>query len=563
MSNNFISGAYYANNILLIEFNCKMCTLGTHSILESANYSISSKCTNNRIILKNYVTKILDFNDSFISFSTTNEFTNLFTNDIFLIAGNIEIKKINYVLTLDNLLCDFVCSTKIINDMQVSSLENCTLSLIDDYKIIVNDNNDIKFNKLFIDDFFVKINFSIIDIVSISRICHNSFEITIPSNIVQSYTDTINLCTKDNIKSFDNLKRPIKANTCVSASNELKTTLLNLSVFSYENSTLTIALTFNNPILRFDANDFYIFINGLRVPSSTKLRYINKNIVFVELHKICFFSPNAFCIKVSKIQKEFYYTVDTKLKYIEYFSKTKKSAVIANFSSISLTNDSSVAVLTTLFTDILKNISMQTQNLIPHLNEDSSILTLQISNFAKINIYGKNLSATVFSQNPECIISSKDNSFIINFATAILAYISENANYMDFKPLYAIVSQDNTIAYSSFEIPVNFELSNSITCDVTNYGDSWSLLGKNIYLPTTIIVDKSVVTRDYGNSNIYTTFNSDIYIKEQYTGLVSTPVYIKFINITAKKVYSHLHLNYNVEFINSSIEDLIILDEDI
>lgn len=562
MSNNFISGAYYANNILLIEFNRKMSTLGTHSILESANYSISSECTNNRKNLKNYVTNILDFNDCFILFSTTNEFTNLFTTDVLLIAGNIEIKKINYVLTSDNLLCDFSCSTKIINNMQISSLENCSISLIDSYKLIIKDNNDIKFSKLFIDDFFVKINSSVIDIISISKIYHNSFEVIIPSDIVQSYTDTINLCTKNNIKSFDNLERPIKANTCISVSNELKTKLLNLSVFSYENSTLTIALTFNNSILRFDSNDFYIFINDFRMPSTTKLRYLNKNTVFVELPKICFFSPNAFCIKVSTIQKEFYYTVDTKLKYIEYFSKIKKSALIANFASITLTNDSSNSILTAFFTDILKNIPSQIQTLIPQLNSNFSILTLQISNFAKINIYGENLSTNVFSQNPECTISSKDNSFIVNFAASILVYISKNADYIDFKPLYEIVSKNGTIAYSSFEIPVSFDSSNSITCDVNNYGDSWSLLGKDIYLPTTIIVDKSVANRNYGNSNVNTTFNSDIYIKEQYTGALSSPVNIKFINIIAKKIYSHLHLNYNVEFINSSIEDLIILDED-
>lgn len=565
MINNFISHCYINDDILLIQFNTSMKTAGSNSILKASNYSIRDGCTTSH--LSKYIYAVHDFSNYFVSFKTNPSFNTILSNAVKLEGGIIFKDSINYISSDEGYVCNFECGVPIENPLEKSSLQNCSIVLEGTRKLILTDNNDIKFKTLYKSDFFINVNSDIneesgIFPIYVQKIGASKYSLLFSSNISSSPDDVIKLSTISNPSSFDVLKRTIKGDDSAIAKNTTPFKLVNASIYSYENEELVLGLEFNAKALRFDINDFNISLNNKHVCSTTKYKYLNNKFCFITINNVCTFTTDTSSIKITTKNTSNYYTVDSRLSPISYSCVSTPKLLFGKSAILAKESESLFSFLMVNFDYNLQEISIENLSL-DYALIDNSIMHIKFNDFGELFLYGDNLSPLTVTKllfN----ISTYEKTLEINFTSEILSYITnQQIHYIDFKPLYKIKSQNKVLAFSSFEVPVSFSKENSITIQPDDFGPTWSLLGQDIYLPTIILVDKSVAIRDYGNSIIFTNFYNDLYIKEVASNTILPSIKLNFSNINATNLYTHLSDNYVVKFSNSSIEKLKILSEEI
>ena len=127
-------------------------------------------------------------------------------------------------------------------------------------------------------------------------------------------------------------------------------------------------------------------------------------------------------------------------------------------------------------------------------------------------------------------------------------------NYISFSPNQNLQSVDGTYILISYEASVTFSPPPTLTIYPLDEGNEWSILGKTIANPVTLIVDRSKTLRNYGNLNEKTTFLNDLYIVHDDSKNIYDDVTITFTNIKASNIYVNLPDEYNLVIESSTID---------
>lgn len=557
MINKFMSHCYYNDEIIFIKFNTQMCTVGVNSILDPSNYSIITNYTS--VLLSDYIKSNFYTSDYFVSFNVTNSFKDAVFNSSQLSSASIRKNHIGYVTDINGFINNFECGSSISKITEKSSLQNCTFEILENRKIVITDNNLVNFIKLYLSDFYITINDVIVKPLFLEKFEPNIFILHFKDEILKTSDDILTLNIIELAASTDALNRTILNNDSVLLKNDLLPTVKAVSIYSYENTTLTLAFECNNRIMRYDANDFYIYINNKEVIPTSKSRYLNKNIFFIDIENIYAFDPNNTFIRVSRKEKKLLYTIDSNFNILKPFNIINKNAFIGLCASITIASDNAHSVLSLKFNynlPIIQNLSSTAKFT---LNTDKTVAKLTFDNIGELSFYGSSLA----NMNSLDFTVNTSNS-VLEFITSseLLSFSNQNdVKYIDFAPSFDLRAIDNTLIFRSFEIPVTFSTLTTIICNTEDFGDDWSLLGSDIYLPVIIYVNKSVYERNYGSLNLKTTFHNNVYIRHQVSEDQLGQVYLKFINIKAEKMHVYLSDEYKCTFNSSSLTNVKILDE--
>ena len=190
------------------------------------------------------------------------------------------------------------------------------------------------------------------------------------------------------------------------------------------------------------------------------------------------------------------------------------------------------------------------------LSSSKDKISLNIEGIGTLNLYGSDFYSY---DNKEYIAECTINEDILNIAIDLIEddFYSTNinkTNYISFSPNQNLQSVDGTYILISYEASVTFSPPPTLTIYPLDEGNEWSILGKTIANPVTLIVDRSKTLRNYGNLNEKTTFLNDLYIVHDDSKNIYDDVTITFTNIKASNIYVNLPDEYNLVIESSTID---------
>ncbi|WP_297520078.1 hypothetical protein [uncultured Clostridium sp.] len=585
MKNHFVEFCYTTSKYIYIKFNRPMTLTGPHSILNTKNYLLSGLIITNNcstVCLSNLTCEIYSFGDDFVSFKYKN--INISLLDATIQCGYIDKENIYFITDVADIIHDFSCSTLITTHNSSTSLEFCTASLYESKNLTLKNNNLIKYHKLIPSDFYIKNENTSYSPYEIKEETSDTYIFKFKSDIIRKASESLYLCTTQTCKSTDALGITISTDECLNIENFLPTTPISLSIFSYVDDILGIALDFSNEIKRYDSNDFYFSIKGKRYNAKGRERYIKGNIIYFFIYDLydfdCYSTPVSITYKNPKKP----YTLDKNLKAIQMTTKLTSNTLygISGILDTTSTNKFNIAILDiefsnyllednfdtfgklSLWKDLKKGLFLPT--ILNHSEYLSSIedtlLTFYINDLVLILLHTplNIISASEFDDTYNVKVSLTEKRCVAEMDN-FLSSIHDTIEYIEVIPLHKIKSHNYTLPITSIEIPLTLIASDSesIICDPTNQGNSWTLLGQTVVLPTTLLVNKVYQTFNYGSLGKKTIFQDSLYIKNTDTKKIFDTATINFINLKGETLYISLDDAYSFNFDTCEFENTIIL----
>lgn len=540
---------------LLIVFNKNInYNLTKSKILNPNNYYLISK--HSSLPLSSLISSIYCYNNNFISFNLK--------DDSYKILK--EYNKIKFESSyLKNNSTPQINKLSIISFIEKENIEslfdNCESFIEESYSLKIINTNIIPYYRVYKDDFYILVNENKFYPSEIFHEDENTLQINFNNKIISSPLDKVVLFTKMKCKSINALGSKLKANDSIEVSNLLKTTVKNISINSYINNTLTLAVEFTSEILRYDSKDFIVHINNKYYPCTGHSSFTD-NLIKLTIDNIFNLDFQNDLITLKVIETSYIYTLDSRYLPISNSNYKKAKYFLAlngELISIPILN---LLKLNVFFNKKIKNITKTQSFGYLNISDNKEILTLSITDIGKLQIYGTDLNISNSNIEYKLSINSECNTLEFSIDTTNFNFINENKDkikYIDFLPSEYLSSADSTLALTSFEAPITFYTEEFISSSPDNYDDSWTLLGKTLDKRSIIFVDSSSPTRDYGNLITHTTFLKDLYIKYTDSNTNYNSIDINLINIKADTVYINLPDNFNLNLYYCDFNNLKLL----
>ena len=339
------------------------------------------------------------------------------------------------------------------------------------------------------------------------------------------------------------------------------TKLKNVSIISYEDFNLSLALEATNEILRYAASDFSFTLCSKVIYSATYIPYAkSKNIMYITLKNIDSFDLFTDFITVKYLNKSIPYTIDLNYNNLLEFRSFTSKSFISKKGIISYTSNIFKTIIKITFSEYIKKIK-DNVFILPSINTDKSKIELNIENIGILNIFGENLilppnlkfsTAQIFSTLDVLNIIIDCSTFNFFFQNII------NISYCDFTSFESILSINNIQPYKNFSAFLKIEPLNIITSIPLDNGVNWTMLGAIITTDTQILVDKTSNIFIYGSPDLETTFTKTLYLYNLDDGAYDD-INITLINIKAQNFFVKLSANFTLNIENCNITNLEIL----
>ena len=518
------------------------------------NYYLISK--HSLLPLNALISSIYCYDDNFISFNLKEDAYNILKQYNKIKFEPSSLKK-DSILKINN--ASIISFIK--KDIIETSFNNCESFIKDKHSLKIINNDIIPYYKVYKDDFFIIVNENKFYPSELLHESENTLQMNFDNEIINSPLDKVMLFTKMKCKSINAFDTKLKANDSIEVCNLLKTTVKNISINSYIDNTLTLAVEFSSKILRYDSKDFMIFINNKFYPCTGHASFVN-GLIKLTVNNVFNLDFHNDIITLKVLETSYIYTLDSRYLPISNENCKKAKYFLALNGELTSIPALTLLKLNVIFNKKIKNIS-KTQNVgYLTISDDKQILTLSINNIGKLQIYGADLKISNSNMEYKLSINSECNTLELSIDTADFNFIDENKDkikYIDFSPSEYLSSANSTLALTSFEAPITLYTKEFIISTTEDYGDCWTLLGKILDKPSIIFVDSSSSTRDYGNLTTHTTFLKDLYIKYTDSNTDYNSIDINLINIKADIVYIDLPDNFNLNLYNCDFDNLELL----
>ena len=562
-----------------------MTLLGINGILNPYNYLLtrfatSSTSPKKTVQLGSLIANIYCFGEDFVTFKYKNIGSLLLKLNIH--CGYIENEKIFFVTDKKKSVHDFTKSDFISIYNKTTNLASCTSKLINSNILTLTNNNSINYNILYPSDFYIKNGKSLYTPYAIVKVSANMYNLKFRTDIIKKSSDPIYLCTHLNCKSTDALGNSIKADDSLEIENLLPTMPISLSITSYINGILGLALTFNNGIQRYDSDDFCFTIRGKHYNAKGRESYTKGNIIYFFIYDLYNFDYTSTPIIILPKRSKNYYTLDENLALIKMPIKISSNYLYGITSKLDAITTFGTATLEIEFNDYLLETTMTLTGELGNFNNlkekifSPTILehspNLNLINPATLSLYIENFALIYFHTNSKIIL---DELITYNIETSSTKKISTTKidlspfdflnhykniiKYIEVVPLEKLQSYTYTLPLSSLEIPTNLVKGKDIICLPENQGDDWTLLGEDIYFTTTLLVNKSYKNFNYGFFDHKTHFFDSLYIKNTSDSPVFEDIIINFTNIKGETLEISLDDGFSFNFENCEFKNVIIL----
>nr|WP_278678740.1 hypothetical protein [Clostridium paraputrificum] len=545
---NFIKNCFYNKNYIFILFNQNMTLSGDYSILNSNNYLIIKDSL--KIKLTKFYSNVYSYNSNYATFRINDSY---FFENALLKCGYIDTNNVKFINSASGYTQDICTTIPIEKKDFYLSITKCNFYSYKNNSVSLINKNSIPYYELFKDDFFVITPLGKFVPNSIIKKSVDEYEFLFNEEIISTPEDEITLYSIASPLSTDVLGDRIKGNESNKVYNSIPTTIKNVSITSYLYNILKLRVDFNSPILRYDSSGFDVYINGVIAPSYGHSSYKSEGI-FLTLYNINSFNYNYDELLVKSSNNTFIYTLD--FRGFKVYDPVGKAAdtFIALCGTIEKDISSSILKLNLEFNKTLfKNFTTLSKGI---LSSSKDKISLNIEGIGTLNLYGSDFYSYY---NKEYIAECTINEDILNIAIDLIEddFYSTNinkTNYISFSPNQNLQSVDGTYILISYEASVTFSPPPTLTIYPLDEGNEWSILGKTIANPVTLIVDRSKTLRNYGNLNEKTTFLNDLYIVHDDSKNIYDDVTITFTNIKASNIYVNLPDEYNLVIESSTID---------
>ncbi|WP_394857249.1 hypothetical protein, partial [Clostridium paraputrificum] len=521
---------------------------GDYSILNSNNYLIIKDSL--KIKLTKFYSNVYSYNSNYATFRINDSY---FFENALLKCGYIDTNNVKFINSASGYTQDICTTIPIEKKDFYLSITKCNFYSYKNNSVSLINKNSIPYYELFKDDFFVITPLGKFVPNSIIKKSVDEYEFLFNEEIISTPEDEITLYSIASPLSTDVLGDRIKGNESNKVYNSIPTTIKNVSITSYLYNILKLRVDFNSPILRYDSSDFDVYINGVIAPSYGHSSYKSEGI-FLTLYNINSFNYNYDELLVKSSNNTFIYTLD--FRGFKVYDPVGKAAdtFIALCGTIEKDISSSILKLNLEFNKTLfKNFATLSKGI---LSSSKDKISLNIEGIGTLNLYGSDFYSY---DNKEYIAECTINEDILNIAIDLIEddFYSTNinkTNYISFSPNQNLQSVDGTYILISYEASVTFSPPPTLTIYPLDEGNEWSILGKTIANPVTLIVDRSKTLRNYGNLNEKTTFLNDLYIVHDDSKNIYDDVTITFTNIKASNIYVNLPDEYNLVIESSTID---------
>ncbi|MGL4450960.1 MAG: hypothetical protein ACRCTZ_07210 [Sarcina sp.] len=587
MNTNFIDFCFTNNKYIYIKFNRQMLLKGEHEISNANNYAIEgiqviSSSSPPTVPLKNFISEIYHYGDDFITFKLKENIPVL--SNTILFGGYISMSSVFFITDINEYVHDFTCPSTIDFYSDKPSIKNCSAKIVSNKIVILKDNNIIPLSKLCICDLYLINGNSTFFPINIKFNVDGTFTLIFNSEIIRHNDEPIYLCTKSKCISTDRLGNILLPNQCTSTLNSLPTMPINLSIFSYIDDVLGIALEFNDAIMRYDSNDFYFTINDKCYVGKGRLSHNKDNIIYFFIYNVFDFDYINSKVAITYKNPSTPYTLDKNMQPLKSF-KIYSNILYGLSAKLDNIDDAQIGFLNIIFNKCLitakysvsgyfnkfnelkhKIFSNLILDYVPYLNSiNGSLNALYIDDFAIILFHTIN-DITLSSSTHSIEINSFEKNFICEIDLSnynFLNLLKDKIDYIEIIPLAGIKSYNYTSPISTLEIPTEFLINDDIELVFKpDEQDKFKeLLGSTISAPATILVDKTFENYTYGDAKLQNKiiFTNNLYIKSiNALENFKNPI-INVINIQGKILYVSLDNNYYINFDNCHFEDVVIL----
>ncbi|MGL4656450.1 MAG: hypothetical protein ACRCWM_11340 [Sarcina sp.] len=579
MKTNFVDACYTNNNYLYIKFNRQMQLNGSHSILNTSNYLLK----NSKQSLFHIVSKIFCYSTTFISFELKKNII-IPPNEI-LCFGHISQSDIFFLTDINNYVHDIACSTPIKLYSEHPSITNCTAKIYSNKSLILYDKNTIPLNKLNLKDFYIKKNDINFYPSNIKKNIDESFTLFFNTEIAKRNSDIITLFTSSKCYTTNLLGLTLLSNESINVKVSLPCTPINLSIFSYIDDVLGVALDFSDAILRYDSNDFYFTINGKRCNAKGRQSHYKDNIIYFFLYDIFDFDYNSNKLSIVYKNPKTPYTLGKNLTPIYMPYRISSNILHAISGTLDNIVDIKTGILNVEFSNHLLPQQLTTKSFfdtfinlkytlfskaitkyMPILDLDDETPIFYISDFGFIIFYLTENISNIPSYEYDIKVALTDNNFVAEIpllSKNFFDILKNKTDYIEFIPLTNIRSCNYTSPISTLEAPIELLINDS--CELIFYPNEQNkfetLLGTTVLCSTTILVDKTFSQYTYGDSsaNQRIIFSEALYIKSVASTINFEKPTIDVFNIQGTTLYVSLDDNYYINFNNCHFEDVIIL----
>ena len=537
IKDNFTISSMYKNNYLCVIFDTPMNITSQHNIITLDNYEIHSKSSSNW--LKDAALSVYSYNEDYVTFKLKENFTSLFGTSNQLKCGYIFRDQIYYITTHLGAIQNMCTSTTISESEGLSISKGSAIAYKDDcISFTILDN--IYFKTIIQSDFYIEKNDKKLLPSHIEKKSNDKIDFYFDESIFDVSNATVKLNTILNCSSTDILSFPIIGEDSISVINNIPNTLYKVSISSHCDNSLTLLAEFNLPLIRYDASDFEVVINDVSYPCVGSKSYTNE-IMEMTVDGIYKYRFNKNTILLRSINNSMPYTMDNRNlpvidlngAYADYFLCTKGylqytlNSIFRNYIILNLEFDKDINS---------KDLETHYEG---HLAFYSSIncFVLSIPLLGNLNIYGYNLDVPETDYTYEVFLSSVNNivSLFINIKDFnFILRNTESIRYIDFQPDNKLKSIDDIFIFKSFECPILLERNEFMTCDTTDHGALWSLLGLEINKSVLLSVNHTNTSLFYGSISAVTIINGDLYILEDTVSSYSNNTTIDLINLKIK-----------------------------
>ncbi|MGL5066895.1 MAG: hypothetical protein ACRC6T_03575 [Sarcina sp.] len=577
MNNHFLDYCYTNSHCIYIKFNRPMTITGLNGILYPQNYVINTlTCDKAPRSLATLVDSVYSYGVDFVSFKLKKPLA--INETLYLYCGHVNDKNVFFIVDPQNFIHDFSCFNELFYYSELTTLSNCSAQLHSNNCLTLKNNNLIKYHKLLPNDFYIEKNGIIYSPYEIQSIDNNSYIFKFKTEIIKKDTEILYLQTNYNCNSTDVLGNKITPNDFTQIEILLPTFPISLSVFSYVDDVLGLALDFSGELKRYDSNDFYFSINGKRYNAKGRERYIKDDIIYFFIYDVFDFDFDYTPVTIFYKNLKTPYTLDKNLKPIQMITKMSSNLLYGILGNFDATNTFGKGILELNFNDyLLKNTFNTTGTLAiwsnfkntifsktifkhsTHFNEiDDDLITFYIEDLILIFFYTSAFKTPLNTRINDIKVNCYSKKCAIEFSTSDFLFLN-STEYIEVIPLNKIKSYNYTIPMTSIEIPINFTISTDIICEPENQGDSWTLLGKEITQPVTLLVNKNYNSFIYGSQELQTTFLSSLHIKNTAEIAKFRTATINFLNLKGGTLYISLDDAYTFNFDTCEFENTIIL----
>lgn len=589
MDNKFIDFCLTNDKYLYIKFTRQMVTCGEHSIKLASNYSvqlnhtINSLTTLNNLSLDKLVSEVSCCGDYLVSFKLKECSPSLVNAKLF--CGYTSLTTVLYVTDTHGCIHDFSCANDILLHSNNPSITNCSAQVTSDKTLFLEDFNTIPLTKLSINDFYLMRDEKKITPYTLKFNSDTSFTIYFNSEIIKYNKETLKLFTNSKCFSEDCLGNTLIPNEHIITSNSLPTLPVSLSIFSYVDDILGVALEFTDIIRRYDSNDFYFCINGKRYNAKGRVSHNKDNIIFFFIYDVFDFNYNSSTINITYKKLPIPYTLDKNLSPLVINNKISSKFFYGTNAVLDNTINVDIGLLTINFNSfLLKSFysltgyfntfdNLKTKAFSPTILEHSPYLKLIAT--STYCFYIENLILMLFHlTNTENIsesshsteITLSENKLIAEIDLSnrnFLTSIKDKIDYIEIIPLVGIKNHNYISPISTIEIPTELLINDNIEL-VFKPNEQHifeRLLGTTVTNPTTILVNKISESYNYGNMDTdkKIIFTNDLYIKSINSIIIFEKPVIDILNFQGNTLYVSLDDNYYINFDNCHFEDVIIL----